>query len=64
LTHRCINWLRPGSAGIYKWEFVKDGRWFSIAVNGPIVVSHRSLAIAAAVQGVGIAFWAEELVRP
>ncbi|HEX6537345.1 MAG TPA: LysR family transcriptional regulator [Gemmatimonadaceae bacterium] len=64
LRHRCINWRRPGSAGVYKWEFQKDGRWFGIAVDGPLVVSHRDLAIAAAVQGVGIAFWAEELVRP
>ncbi|WP_274533702.1 LysR substrate-binding domain-containing protein [Mesorhizobium sp. Root102] len=29
-----------------------------------MVVSSRGMAIAAAVQGVGIAFWAEELVRP
>jgi DNA-binding transcriptional LysR family regulator len=64
LSHRCINWRRPGSAGLYKWEFVKDGRWFAVAVNGPLVVSQRDMAIAAAVQGVGLAFWAEELVRP
>ena len=64
LRHRCINWRQPGSAGLYKWEFLKDGEWFAVAVDGPLVVSHRSMAIAAAVQGVGIAFWAEELVRP
>ncbi|OKO71473.1 LysR family transcriptional regulator [Bradyrhizobium sp. AS23.2] len=64
LTHRCINWRQPGSTGVYRWEFVKDGRWFAVAVNGPLVVSDRNMAIAAAVQGVGIAFWAEELLRP
>jgi DNA-binding transcriptional LysR family regulator len=64
LRHRCINWRQPGSAGVYKWEFLEDGRWFAVEVDGPLVVSHRSMAIAAAVQGVGIAFWAEELVRP
>lgn len=64
LRHRCINWRRPGSAGLYKWEFFGEGRWFSVAVDGPLVVSQRSLAIAAAVQGVGLAFWAEDLVRP
>jgi len=26
LRHRCINWRQPGSAGLYKWEFLKDGR--------------------------------------
>jgi DNA-binding transcriptional LysR family regulator len=64
LRHRCINWRQPGSTGVYKWEFLKDGEWFAVAVEGPLVVSHRAMAIAAAVQGVGIAFWAEELVRP
>lgn len=64
LRHRCINWRRPGSTGVYKWEFHEDGRWFGVAVDGPLIVSHRAMAIAAAVQGVGIAFWAEELVRP
>ncbi|MBB6412191.1 LysR substrate-binding domain-containing protein [Mesorhizobium sangaii] len=64
LLHHCINWRRPGSAGPYAWEFARDGQWFSVAVNGPLVVSSRDMAIAAAVQGVGIAFWAEDLVRP
>jgi DNA-binding transcriptional LysR family regulator len=64
LQHRCINWRQPGSAGLHKWEFVKDGRWFSVAVDGPLIVSRRGMAVAAAVQGVGLAFRAEELVRP
>lgn len=64
LQHRCINWRRPGTAGPYAWEFGKDGQWFSVAVNGPLIVSRRDMAIAAAVQGVGIAFWAKALLRP
>jgi DNA-binding transcriptional LysR family regulator len=64
LRHRCINWRQPGSVGLYKWEFLKDGQWFAVTVNGPLVVSHRGMAIEAAVQGVGLAFWAEELLRP
>lgn len=58
--HDCITWRQPGQAGIYNWEFVIDGEWRSIAVKGPLIVSHRDMAIAAALQGVGIAFWAEE----
>jgi DNA-binding transcriptional LysR family regulator len=64
LRHRCINWRQPGGAGVYKWEFVKNGRWFSVAVNGPLIVSQRDMAVAAAVQGVGLAFRGEELLRP
>ena len=64
LRHRCINWRQPGSSGSYKWEFFRDGKWFAVAVDGPLTVSRRDMAVAAAVQGVGIAFWAEELLRP
>ena len=64
LRHNCINWRQPGSAGLNKWEFVKDGRWFSVAVNGSLAVSHRGMAVAAAIQGVGLAYRAEELLRP
>lgn len=62
--HRCINWRWAGKNGIYNWEFFKDGHWTSVAVNGPLIVSCSDMAISAAVQGVGIAFWAEYAVRP
>jgi DNA-binding transcriptional LysR family regulator len=62
--HRCINWRWPGTGGLYNWEFAENGRWFSVAVNGPLIVSHRDAALSAALQGVGIAFWGEYAVRP
>jgi DNA-binding transcriptional LysR family regulator len=63
-NHRCINWRWAGRQGIYSWEFFKDGHWTSVAVEGPLIVSCSDMAINAAVQGVGIAFWAESVVRP
>jgi DNA-binding transcriptional LysR family regulator len=63
-SHRCINWRWPGTTGLYNWEFAEKGRWFSVAVNGPLVVSHRDTALQAALQGVGIAFYGEHAVRP
>jgi DNA-binding transcriptional LysR family regulator len=57
--HSCINWRPPGSTRLYNWRFGKDGDWFEVAVNGPLVVSHRDLAFSAAVQGIGIAFGME-----
>jgi len=62
--HRCINWRQPGAQGLYKWEFVKNGQWFSVAVEGPLITSHKDLALTAALQGVGIAFWADYRVQP
>jgi DNA-binding transcriptional LysR family regulator len=64
LRHRCINWRWPGHTGLYNWEFMRDGSWFSVAVNGPLIVSHRDAALRAALQGIGIAYWNEKLVRP
>ncbi|GAN80846.1 LysR family transcriptional regulator [Acidocella aminolytica] len=64
LAHRCINWRPPGRSGIYNWEFGKEGRWFAVAVGGPLLVSHREVALQAALQGVGIAFWSEHILRP
>jgi DNA-binding transcriptional LysR family regulator len=64
LKHRCINWRQPGTSGFYNWEFEKDGHAVSVAVDGPLIVSHRDVAIKAALQGVGIAFWEEGQVRP
>jgi DNA-binding transcriptional LysR family regulator len=63
LHHRCINWRWPGHTGPYNWEFMRDGSWFSVAVNGPLVVSHRDAALCAALQGIGIAYWNEKPVR-
>jgi DNA-binding transcriptional LysR family regulator len=62
-AHRCINWRWPGTSGLYNWEFAQNGRWFSVAVNGPLIVSHRDAALSAALQGVGIAFWSEYALR-
>ena len=64
LGHRCINIRPPGRAGIYNWEFGQNGRWFAVAVGGPLIVSHREVALRAALQGVGIAFMSEQLLRP
>lgn len=62
--HTCINWRQDGSPTLYRWEFEKDGQELSVAVRGILTLNNRELAVAAAVQGLGIAFWAEHRVRP
>ena len=56
LHHRCINWRWPGKNVIYDWEFCENDRWFSVAVDGPLIVNSRAFAVQAAASGVGIAF--------
>jgi len=58
--HRCIRWRWPGHATPYAWEFCEDGRWFSVAVDGPLIVNDKEMARKAALNGVGIAFVVEQ----
>ena len=62
LGHRCIRWRWPGHDLPYAWEFCDAGRWFKVAVGGPLIASSREFGVNAAVQGVGIAFAVEEAV--
>lgn len=63
VTHRCIRWRWPGHVTPYAWEFFEDGAWFSVTVGGPLIVNDKAMAVRAALQGVGIAFPVEDMVR-
>ena len=61
LSHRCIK-FRHGSAGLYRWEFEKGKKSLSVAVSGTLVVDDLELVISGAVEGVGLAYVAEQEV--
>ena len=61
-SHQCIRWRWPGHATPYNWEFWEDGRWFDVAVDGPLIVNSRDLETQAALAGVGLAFVKEQMV--
>jgi DNA-binding transcriptional LysR family regulator len=63
LTHSCIGWRWPGQKTHYKWEFMENGKWFEVAVEGPIVSSEKAFGVQAAVDGLGIAFASEHLIN-
>ncbi|QNB08512.1 LysR family transcriptional regulator [Herbaspirillum frisingense] len=54
--HACINWRLQMDGRHYRWEFKKRGRQMEVAVNGPIVTNHADIGIAAALDGLGIAY--------
>jgi len=56
VAHRCIRWRWPGQLSPYNWEFFENGAWFEVAVEGPLIVNTKEMAIRAAEDGVGIAF--------
>ena len=61
-SHRCIRWRWPGQERPYAWEFHEGGRWFSVAVDGPIIANSRTFTYEAALAGAGIAFLKEASV--
>ena len=63
-AHKCLRWRWPGRTSPYNWEFFKDGAWFEVEVDGPLILSEQSMTIEAALDGIGIAFWIEHALRP
>lgn len=62
--HRCINLRFPTHGGLYAWEFEKSGRPLNVRVEGPLIVNEISLALGAALDGLGIAYLPEDYVLP
>lgn len=54
--HDCINWRLEFDGRAYRWEFSKKGKQLEIAVEGPLVTNHSGTGVAAALQGLGIAY--------
>jgi DNA-binding transcriptional LysR family regulator len=54
--HACINWRLGVDGRAYRWEFTRRGKRLEIAADGPLVTNDSSLGVAAAVQGLGIAY--------
>jgi DNA-binding transcriptional LysR family regulator len=55
-NHACINWRLQMDGRYYRWEFKKRGQRLEVPVDGPVVTNHADIGIAAAVNGLGIAY--------
>ncbi len=62
--HNCINLRFPTYGGLYAWEFEKDGRALNVRVDGQMIVNDTTVALQAAMDGVGIAFITDDQVLP
>lgn len=62
--HNCINLRFPTYGGLYAWEFEKDGRALNVRVDGQIIVNDTSLALKAAIDGLGIVYITEDQALP
>lgn len=54
--HACINWRLQADGRAYRWEFEKNGKRVEVAVDGPVVTNDTDIGVAAALQGLGIAY--------
>jgi len=62
-AHDCINYRRRSRGEIYRWEFTEHGKDFEIAVDGRVLLDDGDLMIAAAIDGLGLAYVMEAAVR-
>ena len=63
-NHSCINMRLPTAGGIYAWEFEKDGRELNARVEGQLTFNSVLPIIEAVLDGHGLAYVPEDLVRP
>ena len=56
INHTCIRFRFPTSRQIYRWEFERDRREFSLEPRGPFIVNDSALQISLALAGVGLAY--------
>jgi DNA-binding transcriptional LysR family regulator len=54
--HACINWRLQVDGRAYRWEFEKKAKRIEVAVEGPLVTNQSDIGVAAALQGLGIAY--------
>ncbi|MRT55368.1 LysR family transcriptional regulator [Enterobacteriaceae bacterium RIT693] len=62
LSHRCIGRVFP-SGKCYQWEFLRDGRVFTVAVPGHLALSHESMIRSQVLEGNGIAYVYRSLIE-
>lgn len=62
--HACVNIRHRPSGSIYAWEFEKNGKAFTVKVEGQLVFNSIMHVLNAAVDGIGLAYVPEELVAP
>jgi DNA-binding transcriptional LysR family regulator len=62
--HNCINLRFPTYGGLYAWEFEKEGRALNVRVDGQMIVNDTTIALQAAMDGLGIAYITDDQVQP
>jgi DNA-binding transcriptional LysR family regulator len=62
--HNCITIRLPTLGGIFPWEFEKKDQELKVRVEGQLVFNNIAMRLTAALEGLGLAYMPEDLVRP
>jgi DNA-binding transcriptional LysR family regulator len=62
-AHDCINLRKITRGTVDRWRFVEDGKDIEIAVDGRVVTNDGALLVETAVDGLGLAYVFESMVR-
>jgi DNA-binding transcriptional LysR family regulator len=62
--HSCINIRHRVAGAMYAWEFEKQGRAFTVKVEGQLVFNSIMHVLNAALDGIGLAYVPEPLAAP
>ena len=57
--HECIRYRFLTAGSIYRWEFVRGGREFSVDAPGGVTVNDGTLMMTCALQGMGLIYTAD-----
>lgn len=61
-THRCVR-IRLGNDELYQWEFERGEETVAVATPGPLTVDESHTAVRFGLNGVGIIYGAEPIIR-
>lgn len=59
VQHQCIGYRYPTAKSVYRWQFQRKGRAFSVDVAGGIIVNDHLSMIALAKAGAGLVYTAD-----
>jgi DNA-binding transcriptional LysR family regulator len=63
-SHRCIAFRLSRDGEVHRWIFERNGKRRIISAPPAITLNSTNAAVQAAIDGVGLAYLAEDLVRP
>jgi DNA-binding transcriptional LysR family regulator len=61
--HNCVRFRFAGTGAIYKWEFQVGERLVEYEIGGNLTISDTIFSVEAALEGIGLAYTFEPLVR-